>query len=193
MTFERPDQSPVEPLHQVLDNPLRPCPREILQRQVALEVLYKGFDAKVHCGIMEIDKELAADVAAFFDLAFALDFPVQKVVAASDPAYQWDDDKLMADNASSGFNYRPIAGSDRLSPHARGRAFDINTRLNPYVRYQDEQVIVAPPGATWDPLIPGTLYGGHPLVEFMKSRGWEWGGDWLPEEGRVDYQHFQRT
>ena len=31
------------------------------------------------------------------------------------------------------------------------------------------------------------------LVVLMKNLGWQWGGDWMPESGRIDYQHFEKT
>lgn len=176
----------------VLSNPENPAPSEVLDRQVALEVLHMGFDGKIHSGIIEVDEAVAGDVLAFFEHALYIGFPIEKVTRASDPAYGWDDDKLMAGNVTSGFNYRTIAGTDKESEHARG-AFDVNPRLNPYVRYTEAGEVVAPPGAVWDPPVPGTLYAGHPLVDFMEVRGWEWGGRWTSESGRTDYQHFQRN
>jgi hypothetical protein len=55
-----------------------------------------------------------------------------------------------------------------------------------------EGEIVSPQGAVWSPAVAGTLYANHQLVLFMKERGWGWGGDWRPESGRVDYQHFEK-
>lgn len=180
----------------ILVNPGNPCPPELLSKQVGLAVVYMDCTDTVRSGVIEAHRDVAAEVHDFFALAFQLQFPIEKVVRASDPAYLWDDDKLMADNATSGFNYRYIPGTGEMSLHAQGRAFDVNTRLNPYITYQDGDILrpsIAPPGATWTPEIPGTLYEGHQLVVLMKERGWEWGGDWTPESGRVDYQHFQKT
>lgn len=176
---------------QVRNNPDKPCPPELLAQQVGLEVQYLGFDGIVHSGVIEVHQDAAEDVAAFFELALELEFPIQKVVQAGQPEYAWDDDKLMADNATSSFNYRTIAGTDTVSEHALG-AFDVNPELNPYIRYVGDETIVSPAGARWNPAVPGTLTADHPLVVLMKSRGWEWGGDWEPASGRVDYQHFQK-
>ena len=96
-------------------------------------------------------------------------------------------------NVSSGFNYRLVSGTNRVSPHGQGLAFDINPRQNPYIRYQDGKVIIYPDGAVWDINKPGTLFHDHPLVRFMLGRGWEWGGNWLEQSGRIDYQHFQKS
>ena len=45
----------------------------------------------------------------------------------------------------------------------------------------------------YDEKAKGTLTKDHPLVIFMKERGWIWGGDWskIGDSG-VDYQHFEK-
>jgi hypothetical protein len=98
----------------------------------------------------------------------------------------------MEDNVSSGFNYRLIAGTDKPSLHALGRAFDINPRQNPYIRYERREIIAQPKQSKWDKSRPGTLFADHPLVKMMEGFGWEWGGHWSQESGRTDYQHFQK-
>lgn len=180
-------------MKKIVSNPDNPCPPEILARQIALTVPYVDFKGRQQEGVIEVDKSMAQDVADFFTLALKLKFPIERVLPASHPDYKWDDEKLMADNVSSGFNYRTIAGTNRLSNHALGRAFDVNTRLNPFIRYEKGRTIVRPPKAVWDKSKLGTLYAGQPLVELMEGRGWEWGGRWTAkDDGIVDYQHFQK-
>lgn len=176
----------------VLANPEQTCPPEILRNQVPLAVVYRGFDNQNHTGRIEINNIATEDVKAFFDLASKLRFPIEKISPASSPTYQWDDEKLMAANVSSGFNYRLVTGTDKVSLHGQGLAFDVNPRQNPYIRYKAGETIIAPEGATWDINQPGTLYNDHPLVKLMLNRGWEWGGNWTLETGRIDYQHFQK-
>jgi hypothetical protein len=171
----------------------KPCPDEILEQQRLVEVRYYGFDRSLHIGQIVVAESVAADVTAFFERSRELCFPIEKVIPAAAPPYHWDDDKLMADNVTSGFNYRLIAGTNEPSLHGKGLAFDVNPRQNPYIRYlPGGDVKVAPEGAKWDPMVPGTLDANHILVEFMESRGWEWGGHWTPDSGRTDYQHFQK-
>ncbi|HVX48029.1 MAG TPA: M15 family metallopeptidase [Candidatus Saccharimonadales bacterium] len=175
------------------DNPVNPCPEEIRSTLGLMEVVYWGFDAKEHIGQLVLAESVMADVDEFFKQALDMRFPIEKVVLASDPRYSWDDEKLMADNASSGFNYRLIAGTDRPSLHGRGLAFDINTRLNPYIRWERGKKIVRPTGAVWDKTKAGTLHADHPLVKLMEGFGWEWGGSWTKEgKGVIDYQHFEK-
>lgn len=137
---------------------------------------------------------VVSDVADFFALALALTFPIEKVVPISHEKYQWSDELSMADNNTSGFNYRTIMGTNHLSNHALGRAFDVNPRQNVYLKRDKEgrEVFCLPEGAIYDENAKGTLTSTHPLVIFMKERGWVWGGDWQREDGVVDYQHFEK-
>lgn len=186
----------------IIKNPLNPYPDEIGETLTELLVRYRDFQGKEHKGVIEVHRAVAEDVAEFFSHAFSLGYPIEKVVRSSDPTYKWDDDKLLADNASSGFNYRFIKETTRPSLHGRGLAFDINTRINPYIRFDNQGLnpLIDPPGAHYDPTAVGALTSNHPLVVLMKEKGWEWGGDWydriLPDGSHVfvtDYQHFQKV
>jgi len=173
-------------------NPDNLAPQEVVENIVALDVEYVDFEGNRKAGVVEIHKDLAEDLRQFFILALARRFPIEKVVKSSDNPYFWDDNKLVAANTSSGFNYRSIKDTTKPSLHGLGRAIDINTRLNPYIRFIDDGIVIDPEGAVYEPGKPGVLTPDDPLVIFMKERGWEWGGDWLPESGRTDYQHFQK-
>lgn len=165
-------------------------PPEILQEITTVPVRYRDFNGETHHGSIEMNRAVADDVALFFETAYRLNFPIFHVGHSKD---YYDDDALLMDrNISSGFNYRPIKGTRQLSLHSRGLAFDVNPRINPFIRYTPNGVEVNPAGVLYDSSKPGTLYSGHPLVTLMKLHGWEWGGDWAPESGRTDYQHFQK-
>lgn len=175
-------------------NPTFIAPPEIIAAQRLLTVRYYSFDGKLHEGQIVVNKKVAKDVEGFFRLARQLRFPIGKAIPAADQRYVWDDNKMMADNNSSGYNYRTIAGSTNLSNHARGLALDINTFLNPYIYIDNSgSVVTDPPGAVYNPQAPGTLTKHHPLVKYMKAHGWTWGGDWTLEADEViDYQHFEK-
>jgi hypothetical protein len=174
-------------------NPNNPAPAEVLADIKSIRVRYIDFEGEQQTGTIEIHKDLAEDVKAFFEKAVELKFPIQHVVKSSDEKYQWDDDKLMAGNATTAYNFRLIKGTDRPSQHGLGRALDVNDALNPYVRYVNDEALTDPEGSVYDPSVPGTLTADHPLVVFMKDRGWVWGGDWTEDEhGVTDYQHFDK-
>lgn len=169
----------------LLNNPLFHCPTDILSKQRVLDLRYWSFDGKIHEGQLVVDGDLAQDVQKIFAELLALRFLIAKMIPIADPQYAWDDDRSMADDNTSAFNHRTIAGTDRLSWHAYGRAIDINPRRNPYMK----DGIVTPQGATYDPHIPGTITHDMPIVALFKKYGFVWGGEW---EDRQDYQHFER-
>lgn len=175
-------------------NPQSVAPTHIIERQRILSVQHFGFDGVVHEGLIVVHEEVAKDVTDFFALAYDIKFPIEKVIPISDKKYQWDDETSMADNNSSGFNYRTIMGTDKLSNHATGRAFDVNPRQNIYVKHDEngQEMFRHPKGAVYDEQTKGTLTTNHPLVIFMRERGWEWGGDWQRGDGVTDYQHFEK-
>lgn len=179
----------------LLQNPDSPAPLEILHDLAVLPVSYRGYDDCVHMGQIVVTVSVAEDVHNFFLLAATLAFPIEKVIPISDERYAWNDERSCEDNNSSGYNYRVILGTNRLSKHAYGAAFDINPRQNIYCRYDasGNEVYRSPRGGIYNPQVPGTLTAEHPLVVFMRERGWVWGGDWTREHDQViDYQHFEK-
>jgi hypothetical protein len=168
------------------------CPPSLVADQRVVTVDYVGFDGSDHVGQLEVHRSVVADVVSFFELAAVLRFPIERVVRACE--LSWSDPQLMAANCTSGFNFRTVPGRDVLSLHALGLAFDVNTRLNPYIRaVGNGDLVVQPAGGHHDPTAPGTLVDGHQLVRHLRDRGWRWGGDWsLERDGVVDYQHFEK-
>jgi len=77
---------------------------------------------------------------------------------------------------SGTYNYRVIAGTNRLSPHAFGIAIDLKSKPGDYWRYatrkQAQQRVESYPEA---------------LVSAMESHGFIWGGKWA----HFDYLHFE--
>ena len=165
------------------------CPPEIRKRQRVVAVEYFSTDGKIHQGQIVVDKDLVADVKLFFKEALNEKFPIHSVIPVSAPQFRkngrWDDDLSMAADNSSGFNYREKTGGGSLSNHAYGRAIDINTFENPYVK----KSLILPPGANYTPSVAGTFTETHPLVLLLKKLGWDWGGDWTNLQ---DYQHFEK-
>ncbi len=158
---------------------------EKIRKQLALvEVHYIGTDGKRHRGQIVINKALAEDVKAIFGELEKIRFPIKSVIPVSE--FQWDDEKSMLANNTSGFNYRVIKGTDRLSNHAYGFAVDINPLFNPYVKPNS----VEPEGAEYIESRPGTITANSEVVKIFKEHGWNWGGDW--SRGK-DYQHFEKV
>lgn len=164
------------------------CPTEILDALVLVGVNFIGFDGEMHEGQIVVHQELQKDVEDLFELMLQIKFPLQEVSPIV--KYNWDDELSMSVNNSSAFNYRLVINTDQVSWHGHGRAIDINPRINPVVVPEEAQwKITQPANGSYNLEEPGTLYAGHKVVEFLKARGWEWGGDW---EEYKDYQHFQK-
>lgn len=165
------------------------CPPEIRKRQRILKLKYFSFDGLIHQGQLVIDKDLVADIKKIFNLALAEKFPIDKMIPVSASQFRkngrWDDDLSMIANNTSGFNYREKTGGGDLSNHAYGRAIDINTVQNPYVKGS----LILPPNGKWQPETPGTFTADHPIVKMFVRLGWDWGGSWTRLQ---DYQHFEK-
>jgi peptidoglycan L-alanyl-D-glutamate endopeptidase CwlK len=165
------------------------CPKEIRRQQKIVKLKYYSFDGKVHQGQLVIDKDLVKDIKKVFELALEIKFPIQTVIPVSHPDFRkngrWDDDLSMIANNTSGFNYREKTGGGSLSNHAYGRAIDINTVQNPYVKGK----LILPPNGSYQPPAAGTLTADHPITKKFIELGWDWGGSWTRLQ---DYQHFEK-
>ncbi len=154
-----------------------------------LTVTHLGFDGRAHRGELVVNADVADDVVGVFAALYEDRFPIQRMLLIDD--YAGDDDASMAGNNSSAFNCRRVAGTDRWSDHAYGRAIDLNPVQNPYVvgddvrppaavRYLEEDRADGAPG--WKAVIRD----GDVVRQEFERIGWEWGGDY-PDP---DYQHF---
>lgn len=144
------------------------------------------FDGMERIGTLVVHRILEPSLLEILDYAYQIGYPIHKAVPIDDPAYCGDDELSMADNNSSCFNDRTIAGTSKISMHALGLAVDINPLLNPYLS----------PNRVWYPddshvdrsdLKPGMFSDTHPIVRAFTERGFEWGGSWE----RPDYHHFE--
>jgi peptidoglycan L-alanyl-D-glutamate endopeptidase CwlK len=161
------------------------APREVLDGLCLTDVRYCGFDGRRHTGQFVVHRDLAGELRELFALMERQRFPVAG--AAPIVRFGWSDEASMAADNSSAFNYRLIAGTDRLSRHALGRAVDINPRENPAI-YPDNRIV--PPGAVRRPGNPGTFTKDHPVVRAFREMGWRWGGDFTHLR---DYHHFEKA
>ncbi len=165
------------------------CPQDIRKRQKVVKLKYYSSDGKIHQGKLVVDADLKNDIKKVFALALKERFPIYSVIPISDKRFRkdgrWDDELSMEANNTSAFNYREITGGGRLSNHAYGRAIDINTFQNPYIK----DGVVLPHGAKYDPGVAGTFTSDHPIVRAFINLGWDWGGNWTSPK---DYQHFEK-
>lgn len=158
-------------------------PREVLDKLGIADVTYYSFDGNLHQGQVVMDKSLLHDVKGAFDLITQTKFPVFSAIPSMDRSFMTDEEKAKTVNNSNGFSYRRVAGTERLSNHSFGRAVDINPDINPYIKGEFSY------GQDYDPKKPGTFTSDSVIVQYLKARGWTWGGDWID---RKDYMHFEK-
>ena len=95
----------------------------------------------------------------------------------------------MAANNTSAFNCRPKTGATSgFSVHSYGKAIDINTVQNPYVK---GTVVQPPAGKAYlnrARVRPGMIRHGDRVWRVFTKQGFTWGGDW---KSLKDYQHFE--
>ena len=153
-----------------------------------LRLSHHGFDGAVHEGELVVHRDLAPEVIAIFKALFDHRFPVEKMRLVDD--YQGDDDRSMADDNTSGFNCRPVAGKPLVfSKHSYGRAIDVNPLVNPMLA---SGTVAPPAGAEYanrQRKGAGILRAGEGAVREFTRRGWTWGGGWVSMK---DYQHFEK-
>ncbi len=166
------------------------CPVPI-ERLSLIRIRYLDFDGKEKEDgeIIALDT-LAEPIATIFLRLLKERFPIKKIRPVHE--YGGADELSMADNNTSCFCFRPIAGSGKLSMHARGAALDINPLQNPYLSIDEENgVLTAYPKPGWQYVNrhnkkPGMV---EDIVLLLAENGFfEWGGRWTTP---IDYHHFQ--
>jgi hypothetical protein len=158
-------------------------PSKIKNELSIVDVFYFSFDKKLHKGQIVINTKLSEDIQSIFEEIRKHKFPVGKVIPIV--KYNWSDSASMEDNNSSGFNYRFIQGTKKLSNHSTGCAVDINPLLNPQI-LNDK---IYPSNGKYSVKEPGTISKNSFIVKLFKKLGWTWGGDW---KSTKDYQHFEK-
>ncbi|MBR5635296.1 MAG: M15 family metallopeptidase, partial [Pseudobutyrivibrio sp.] len=110
-----------------------------------LHVLHIGFDGESHEGEIICNKYIADDLLEIFQSLYEAKYPIEKIRLVDE--YDADDERSMADNNSSSFNFRFISHTTKISKHGYGLAMDINTLYNPYVKTVNGQLSIEPANA----------------------------------------------
>ncbi len=162
-------------------------PREDLRY---LHVLCVDADGETHEGEMIVNYHIAADVLEILRELYANNYPIEKIRLVDE--YGADDELSMEDNNSSGFNFRFISYTTRVSKHGLGLAIDINTLYNPYVKTVNGERSIEPyngwPYVDRDAAFAYKIEKDDLCYRLFTERGFEWGGDWTDSK---DYQHFE--
>lgn len=152
-----------------------------------LTITHKNFEGERQHGHMIVAASIAEEVLDIFREIYEYGFPIAAIRLID--YYDASDDHSMKANNSAAFNFRYIAGTNRLSRHALGMAIDINPIQNPFVR--DDVVLPAAGREYLDRsyVRPGMIVPGDVVYTAFISRGWIWGGNWRVP---IDYHHFER-
>ncbi|WP_306205038.1 M15 family metallopeptidase [Actinoplanes sp. RD1] len=164
----------------------RGCPVRIADLR-RVQLTYWGFDRARHRGELIVHEDVARSVADIFHRLYSIRFPIRKMLPVD--RFDADDNASMAANNTSAFNCRPITGSTTgFSVHSYGKAIDINTVQNPYVK---GTVVQPPAGKAYTnraKVRPGMIKHGDKVWRAFTAHGFTWGGDW---KSLKDYQHFE--
>jgi L,D-peptidoglycan transpeptidase YkuD (ErfK/YbiS/YcfS/YnhG family) len=159
-----------------------PASQHTLRR---VEVNYHGFDGSVHRGVLVVNADVASSVASVMTTLFTRGFPIHRMQPIE--AYKGDDNASMAADNTSAYNCRRSSQANAAaakSPHANGRAIDINPYENPWI---DSRCNCFQPDAKY-----GTLRSGKGVItkngvvwQAFNRAGWIW-----QDNTTADFQHF---
>lgn len=155
-----------------------------------LRLSYRDKEGRSKTGEMVCNKAIAADLVDIFRQLWLADYRIERMQLIDD--FDGDDQRSMAANNTSCFNFRTVSGTQTLSKHARGMAVDINPLYNPYVRGSR---VEPAEGKKWAynreqrTDIPYRITSTDPCCQLFRAHGFRWGGSWRSIK---DYQHFER-
>lgn len=157
-----------------------------------LRVLHYNAEGEVCQGEMVCNKLIADDLTDIFRQLYEARYPIERMRLIDD--YDANDERSMSDNNSSCFCFRTVAGSNKLSNHARGLAVDINTRYNPCVRrLSNGKTRIEPENGKAYAKRKGKfqykIERDDLCYRLFIEHGFRWGGDW---NNPKDYQHFEK-
>lgn len=157
-----------------------------------LQVLHYDFNGNVRKGEIVCNQSISDDLLTIFRRLYENQYPIEKILLVDE--YEADDNLSSADNNTSCFNFRTVAGTSSMSLHATGSAIDINPLYNPYVTTDSQGNVSCAPAngrgymdrsRSFDHKIDQNDLCYRLFVEY----GFTWGGSW---SSQPDYMHFSR-
>ena len=156
-----------------------------------LRLLHYDFDGRVREGEIVCNAAIADDLIDIFKRLFEAKYPIASMRLIDD--FGADDERSMRANNTSCFCFRAVAGTKKLSKHARGLAIDLNPLQNPCVKTRNGRTVVQPSTATR--FTNRSRKFAHKIdrndlaYRLFREHGFIWGGSW---RSLKDYQHFER-
>lgn len=160
------------------------CP-EVRKQLRRLEINYWNFEGRVRRGALVVNADVADSIARILTHLFDERFPIRRMQPMED--FGGDLNKsLRADNTSA-FNCRKpdqINAPYMESPHANGRAIDINPLENPWVDIRTKRWAPSRQNRARTPG-KGKILEGDLVWRLFTAEGWVW------QDIKVaDYMHF---
>jgi hypothetical protein len=159
-----------------------PATRETLRR---VEINHWDFDGVIQRGTLVVHEDVAASISRIFTRLFEAKFPIALMQGLE--AYDGDNNASLRANNTAAYNCRranQINAPLKESPHANGRAVDINPVQNPW---QDLRCKCWSPGAEHAERVPGkgVIVEKGLVWQAFIDEGWVWQDIKVP-----DYMHF---
>ena len=153
-----------------------------------LLMLHRNKDGRTQVGEMVCNKAIARQLLEVFKGLYEADYRIERMVLIDD--YGADDERSMAANNTTCFNFRFMTGSrSRVSKHGMGMAVDINPLYNPYVKGGRVQPAAGRPYTKNRAAVPMAIQRGDMCHSLFVKYGFSWGGAW---RSLKDYQHFEK-
>jgi hypothetical protein len=161
------------------------CPITAREQLRRVDVPFVNFDGDIQQGHLVVRRDIAPSVARIFTNLYWQGFPIASMRGVE--AFGGDSNKSLRANNTSAYNCRrldQINAPPRKSPHANGRAVDINPLQNPW---KDLRCKCWSPSAKYAKrtLDPGKILKGDPVWTLFTDEGWVWQNIDVP-----DYMHF---
>jgi hypothetical protein len=154
-----------------------------------IRVSYRNYGGERHMGKLVVHRDAVDAIVYALRSIWRHDVRIHRMHLID--RYDGSDDRSMDDDNTSAFNCRNVAGTNRWSEHAYGRAIDINPLRNPYVGSDGS---VSPEAgrryADRSRHAKGMIHSGDSTVRAFARQGWGWGGNWSSSK---DYQHFSAS
>lgn len=150
-----------------------------------VEINHYTFDGEVRRGVLVVNKDVAKTVVRIFTELFEAEFPIRKMRPVE--AYKGDANASLKDDNTSAYNCRRLSqinAPPMLSPHANGRAVDINPRENPWKDLRCNCWFPSSQNKSRQPG-PGVILEGGLAWRLFQDEGWIWQNIDVP-----DYMHF---
>lgn len=155
-----------------------------------LKVMYVDFNQEEAQGEIICNKIIADKLIKIFRTLYEERYPIEKIRLVDE--YDADDERSMADNNSSCFNFRFISYTTTVSNHGKGLAIDINPLYNPYVKEVDGRENIEPANAVdyvdRNRDFKYKIDENDLAYKLFTENGFSWGGAW---KNSKDYQHFE--